>query len=104
MSAPAVPRDAATVVLLRDGAAGLEVLMVRRRKGAAFMADAFVFPGGRVDDEDVVSHPVTGVEALGDEAAIAAMGGDRSHAVTCGVAAIRELFEEAGVLLARDDG
>ena len=102
MSTPATPKDAATVVLLRDGAAGLEVLMVRRKKGAAFMAEALVFPGGRVDDEDIVSHPVTGAEAIGEEATIAEIGGDRAHALTCCVAAIREVFEEAAVLLAVD--
>jgi len=42
----AKPRDAATVVLLRESANGPEILMVRRQKGMAFMADAFVFPAG----------------------------------------------------------
>lgn len=105
MSSPALPHDAATVVLLRDGAASasgaLEALMVRRKKGAAFMADAFVFPGGRVDDEDDVGHPVVGSDAI-DPRTIAEAGGDRAHAVTLAIAAIRELFEEAGVLLAVD--
>ena len=46
------PRPAATVVVLRDAPAGPEVLMVRRTRGASFMADAWVFPGGRVDASD----------------------------------------------------
>lgn len=47
-----VPRPAATVLVLREAAAGLEVLLVRRGRSAPFMADAHVFPGGRVDDAD----------------------------------------------------
>ncbi len=66
-------RDAATVILLRDTAAGVETLLLRRRRGASFMASAFVFPGGGVD------------------------AGERNE-----VAALRELFEEAGVLIAVD--
>ena len=46
------PRPAATVVLLREGAGAPEILMVRRTRGASFMADAWVFPGGRVDSND----------------------------------------------------
>ena len=48
----AEPRPAATVVLLRPGASGPEVLMVRRHRGSSFMADAYVFPGGRVETSD----------------------------------------------------
>jgi 8-oxo-dGTP pyrophosphatase MutT (NUDIX family) len=69
----AEPRAAATVVVLRDGADGPEVLMVRRTRGASFMADAYVFPGGRLEPED----------GTGDAAWAAA--------------AARELREEAGV-------
>jgi 8-oxo-dGTP pyrophosphatase MutT (NUDIX family) len=49
---PPVPRDAATLVLLRDGAEGLEVFCVERNRKSAFMAGALVFPGGKVDDND----------------------------------------------------
>src|SRR5438552_13681160 len=76
----AAPRDAATVVLLRDGeehgSIGPEVVMVKRNRGASFMADAHVFCGGRVEESD---------------------GGDLAFA------AAREAFEEAGVLLAVDE-
>jgi 8-oxo-dGTP pyrophosphatase MutT (NUDIX family) len=97
---PLVARPASTVVVLRDGAAGPEVFMVRRHEGTAFMAGAHVFPGGRVDapdrgaDEtwcDGVGHAVAQLRAMPPEDALA------YHA-----AAARELFEEAGVLLARD--
>jgi 8-oxo-dGTP pyrophosphatase MutT (NUDIX family) len=75
MSAPVEPRPAATVVLLQPGARGPEVLMVRRNRAASFMADAYVFPGGRVDPADGEG-----------EAAFA-------------VAAARELHEEAGLVV-----
>ena len=49
---PAVPTDAATLVLLRDGAAGLEVFCVERNHKSRFMGGALVFPGGKVDESD----------------------------------------------------
>lgn len=100
---PAGPaRDAATVVLLRDGDAGPEVLMVRRSKGSSFMADSFVFPGGRADASDETSHPLRGEEAVLRDPRLQVIAGDGSRAVTLCVAAAREVFEEAGVLLAVD--
>jgi 8-oxo-dGTP pyrophosphatase MutT (NUDIX family) len=66
-------REAASVILLRRASSGFEVFLVRRRRGASFMASAFVFPGGGAEPGE--------------------------DARTC---AARELFEEAGVLLARD--
>ncbi len=68
---PAQPRDAATVVLLRDAAAGVEVYLVKRSRMVDFMAGAHVFPGGRLDETD---------------ASLAAC-------------AVRETFEEAGLRL-----
>src|SRR4051812_34254199 len=87
------PSPSATVVVMRDTAAGLQVFMVRRHEQTAFMAGAFVFPGGRVDPADqwsdrADSEPPAG---LADAATVAYRA-----------AALRELFEEAGVLLARD--
>ena len=49
---PAVPRDAATLVLLRDAADGIEVFCVERNRKSGFMAGALVFPGGKVDEGD----------------------------------------------------
>jgi 8-oxo-dGTP pyrophosphatase MutT (NUDIX family) len=65
------PRPAATVVVLRDGAPGdgPEVLMVRRTRGASFMADAWVFPGGRVEESDP-SPAAAAVRELAEEAGI----------------------------------
>ncbi|MDX1494468.1 MAG: NUDIX domain-containing protein, partial [Longimicrobiales bacterium] len=60
---PATPRPAATIVLLRDGKEGMEVLLMRRSRRAGFVPGAYVFPGGRVDSADA-SPPV--VERLAD--------------------------------------
>ena len=93
------PRPAATVVVLRDGPAGPEVFMVRRHEGTAFMGGAHVFPGGRVDAADRDAD-----ETWCDGTAHAARqldGLPPADALAFHVAAARELFEEAGVLLAR---
>jgi len=93
------PRPAATVVVLRDGPAGPEVFMVRRHEGTAFMGGAHVFPGGRVDAADRDAD-----DTWCDGMAAAARQLDSlppADAVAYHVAAARELFEEAGVLLAR---
>lgn len=97
------PVDAATVMLLRDGAGGLEVFMLERHIESEFAGGAFVFPGGKVDaaDRELDERRRTG---LADEV-VARMGGDRERVVGLHVAAVRETFEEAGVLLAgREDG
>jgi 8-oxo-dGTP pyrophosphatase MutT (NUDIX family) len=91
----APPKPAATAVLLRDGADGPELLLLRRLHSAGFVPGAFVFPGGRVDDAD--ADPVL-VELLGDD--IAATAG-RAVPPAFWLATIREVFEETGVLLAR---
>ena len=84
-AAPVPARPAATVLLLRDGAAGLEVFMVVRHREIEFAGGALVFPGGRVEEAD---------------AELA--GGDPLGAYR--IAGIRETFEECGVLLARPPG
>lgn len=88
-------RDAATVVLWREGADGPEVLMGQRGAGAVFMPSKFVFPGGRVDDADArvpLAVPPAQAERLSVE-------GDAAPAALA-AAAIRELWEEAGLALA----
>ena len=96
---PANP--AATVIVLRDSSAGPEVFMVRRHEGTAFMAGAYVFPGGRVDAGD---HQVAGDDWCDGivEARTAMADLEPEVSLAYHVAAARELFEEAGVLLARD--
>jgi ribonuclease/clavin/mitogillin len=94
------PRPAATVVLVRPGADGLEVLLTHRPATMAFAPDMHVFPGGRVDDAD--ADPGLAARSV-VSAALASkrLGGDLAPTVALAahVAAIREAFEEVGVLL-----
>jgi 8-oxo-dGTP pyrophosphatase MutT (NUDIX family) len=85
---PVEPRPAATAVLMRDGKSGPEVLLLRRHRSSGFVPGAYVFPGGRVD--------------AGDRAV--AWAGMQEPPAEYWVAAVREVFEETGVLLARDAG
>jgi 8-oxo-dGTP pyrophosphatase MutT (NUDIX family) len=95
-------RPAATVVMLRDGDAGLEVFLLKRHGLADVLGGAYVFPGGKVDAADaqldMLRHLDTAPEGLParlNEAAI-----DPLTAAGLHVAAIREAFEESGVLFA----
>jgi 8-oxo-dGTP pyrophosphatase MutT (NUDIX family) len=97
----AVPRDAATVLLLRNAGSGFEVFMVKRSGLSDVLGEAHVFPGGKIDAADSAPAAlarVHGLEALD----VAALGEDLPRARAAGmfVAAARETFEEAGVLLA----
>jgi 8-oxo-dGTP pyrophosphatase MutT (NUDIX family) len=93
-------RLAATVMLVRDGAEGLEVFMVRRSPESAFVGGAYVFPGGAVDDHDRLDDDIDDVTSgLTDVEASARLGVD-SGGLAHWVAAVRECFEEAGLLLA----
>jgi 8-oxo-dGTP pyrophosphatase MutT (NUDIX family) len=96
------PRSSASVILVRDGARGLETFMVRRHARSPVAPSAYVFPGGTVREDDADLH-------LADVDALAAALGSRSDtpvnphdAAALYVAALRELFEEAGVLLVHD--
>ncbi|GAA3615959.1 NUDIX hydrolase [Streptomyces chitinivorans] len=97
---PVPPRRAATVMLLRDAEGGPAVHMLRRRTSMAFAAGAYAYPGGGVDPRDEGAVAWAGpareewARRLGVEEAVA-------QAVVC--AAVRETFEEAGVLLAGPD-
>jgi glyoxylase-like metal-dependent hydrolase (beta-lactamase superfamily II)/8-oxo-dGTP pyrophosphatase MutT (NUDIX family) len=90
------PRPAATLILLRAGTAGLETLMLQRTQGAAFLGGAYVFPGGSLDAADAAARRVVGLT----EAQANQRLGLPSGALAYYVAAVRECFEEAGVLLA----
>jgi len=94
--APAVVRPAATVVVLRDGARPFEVLMVRRTDKVAFMAGAYVFPGGRADDSDAVSQPGDAAGIL-EETPLRFGDVDPARDRMFRRAAVREIEEEASV-------
>jgi 8-oxo-dGTP pyrophosphatase MutT (NUDIX family) len=94
-------RPAATVMLVRDGSAGLEVFMLQRTLAAAFARGMYVFPGGRVDDADGASEVEAVTDGLTDREASDILR-IPSGGLAYWAAAIRECFEEAGVLLARD--
>ncbi len=96
-----VPRPASTVVVARDGADGLEVLLLERSSSSSFLASAAVFPGGVVEATDAAPELARHCGAFGDEEASARLGLS-SGGLAWYVAAARETFEEAGVLLARD--
>ncbi|MGX1476420.1 UNVERIFIED_CONTAM: 8-oxo-dGTP pyrophosphatase MutT (NUDIX family) [Streptomyces canus] len=95
---PAVPRRAATVMLLKDGPAGTVVHMLRRRTSMAFAGGAYAYPGGGVDPRDDEHH----IHWAGPTRAwwAARLGVDETTAQAIVCAAVRETYEEAGVLLA----
>lgn len=93
MTTPATPILAATLLLVRDGPRGLEVLMAARHEESGFAAGALVFPGGKVDADDLAI-------ARGDSR----LAGLPDTAAASRVAAVRETWEECGILLARRAG
>ena len=108
---PSVPKDAATVVLVRPTAAGgdgagYEVLLTRRPESMKFVGGAYVFPGGKVEAEDWAARILGRCRGRSPAAAHAAIGDPMGAAKSLGygVAGIRELFEEAGVLLCAANG
>src|SRR5690606_25571355 len=100
---PAVPRPAATIVLMRDGAQGLEILLMRRNRDAGFVPGAYVFPGGRVDGTDATPPVLGRMDGLSPEAAAQrlALTDADPPAIAYYLAALREAFEETGILVAR---
>jgi recombination protein RecT len=91
---PAPLRPAATVLLMRDGPQGIEVLMTRRSMSASFAPGAYVFPGGGIDAADAQAHGMAQRRPKQSDLHL-----------TQAIAAIRESFEELGILLARhEDG
>jgi 8-oxo-dGTP pyrophosphatase MutT (NUDIX family) len=91
-----VPRPASTVLTLRDGENGYEILMLRRSERSSFMASAYVFPGGAVDAEDGAKDIAFGLTDEVASSRLSTPNGGLAHYV----AALRELFEEAGLLIA----
>src|SRR3712207_9115563 len=94
----AVPRPAATVLLLRDGTPGLEVYLLRRTRGMPFAGGMTAYPGGGVDPRDGDVETAGGAPSPAERAH--AFGCDERIARELACGAVRETFEEAGVLLA----
>lgn len=90
------PRDSATVIVARDTDDGLEVFMLERHLKSDFAGGAYVFPGGTVDDRDRDPALAEATDGYRDDG--------RNPELSFYVCAIRETFEEAGVLLARGEG
>lgn len=106
MPEPAPTRDAATVLPLREADGGFEIFLVKRHDRSGFMAGAYVFPGGTLDEADrdpaLLSH-VAGREPASCPAALGEPELAADLATALFFAAIRETFEEAGVLLATNE-
>ena len=93
------PRPASTLILVRDGQSGLEVLLGEKTSKVNFAAGAFVFPGGALDSTDLgINFALS--EALTDDRANQLLG-VHDGGLSYWIAAIRECFEEIGVLLAK---
>jgi 8-oxo-dGTP pyrophosphatase MutT (NUDIX family) len=99
MLRPALP--AATVVLVRDAAHGVEVLMLQRNLSSGFMPGMFLFPGGALDPIDQTTEVLSRCCGLTEDSACTTLSLE-SGGLAYWAAAIRESFEEAGVLLAYD--
>jgi 8-oxo-dGTP pyrophosphatase MutT (NUDIX family) len=100
------PIDSATVIVLRDAGPACEVLLVKRHAQSRAFGGAHVFPGGVVDTADAARGLHTASARVSREAAAARLGesSEGAAALAFWIAAIRELFEEAGILLAEIDG
>ncbi|MGA8515208.1 MAG: MBL fold metallo-hydrolase, partial [Burkholderiaceae bacterium] len=100
----ATVRPAATVLLLRDSPEGIEVLMTRRSMTASFAPGAYVFPGGGIDDLDMQLAVTPTNKSQDDSVSIARRSTQSDLGCVQALAAIRESFEELGILLARKPG
>jgi ribonuclease/clavin/mitogillin len=102
---PVEPRPAASVLLVRPGAGGpIEVFLIRRARDMRFLGGYYAFPGGKVDLADRSHEALARIRGLSADTAAQAIGDptDEVPAIAYWVAAVREVFEETGVLLARD--
>jgi 8-oxo-dGTP pyrophosphatase MutT (NUDIX family) len=95
---PATPRDAATLILYRLTPDGPRILMGCRSEGHDFMPNKYVFPGGRVDDEDELAPSLT--ELSETEDAVVKIGASRATRAFP-LTAVREVFEETGLIVGR---
>jgi 8-oxo-dGTP pyrophosphatase MutT (NUDIX family) len=93
-------RQATTVLLLRPATDGFELFMVQRHRRSGFLPNAWVFPGGRVDDGDALLHHP---RVIGGDALLPHIGDARETAAAFAIAGVRETFEEAGIWLGSGD-
>ena len=95
-------RDAASLVLLRDGSAGLEVLLLRRHADSRVMGGVHVFPGGKLDPTDCSPDALAALDLAAEQllARLDEPALTPEKAAGLHLAALRETFEEAGLLLA----
>jgi 8-oxo-dGTP pyrophosphatase MutT (NUDIX family) len=100
MAVNVVPRPASTVLTLRDANNGYEILMLRRNERSTFMPGAYVFPGGTVEGDDAAADIAFGLSDEVASARLSVESGGRAYYV----AALRELFEESGLLVACTSG
>jgi 8-oxo-dGTP pyrophosphatase MutT (NUDIX family) len=104
---PVPAHPAATIVLMREGSHGLEVLLLRRVRSAGFVPGAYVFPGGRVDADDATPALLERLHGVSAEQARERLGlaPDAVPAAEAYlIAALREAFEETGLLVGTRDG
>jgi len=94
------PRDAATVVMLRDAPTGLEVFLLKRHGLSDVLGGAYVFPGGKIDAQDAALIPQLDQPLAALHGALGEPDTAAELAASCYVAALREAFEESGVLYA----
>jgi len=91
------PKDAASLVVVRKSGRSMDVLMGRRHKKTRFMPDAFVFPGGRLDAADARARPASDLPRTVEKYLLRSATSARARALA--MTAVRETFEETGLLL-----
>lgn len=104
---PPAPSPAATLALLRDRPrGGVDVLLMQRHRASKFAAGDFVFPGGKLESDDTLPDAAAWCAGLDPARAAGVLGLAEAPATALGywIGAIRETFEEVGILLARDAG
>lgn len=106
MPEPVLPKKASTVILLRpESSGGFEILLTRRPADMDVLAGFYVFPGGAVEEKDCAEEMLRRCRGLSPAEARQILGNDLSPELSVGhsVAAVRELFEEVGILFSVTD-
>lgn len=108
LNEPSIPKESATVILVRSKPAGAwEVFLARRHRDQSFMAAAYVFPGGQVDAADtdlLLNNFISTADHFNPRVLLQDTGLTCEMVQSFFICAIRETFEEAGVLIARTSG